>query len=357
MKDENLVLVGTCYGSVDNIKKNKKDKNISKKYLWKLPKTKIPQGIESGYFYGVDYYDRHCLTISTQQGCFLSKLEKPCKFCITGQKKYLGQLSTKQILQQILFLIYDNKIMKNKKPIEVAYMGMGEPGFNYEEVAKSIEYSEKIFKKLNLESKRYIFATIGIPDSIIKLGKDISNGRFGEGKIRLHLSLHAHTDEMRNEIVPANKIYPIKDIIKSAKRYIREIEKIPSSDKKISVNYMMFNNFETDNGKKYTTINKESMDALAGLFNDTKHFRPILCEFNESWTKNKPVSYKKALELKKYLEEKGYDAKIFGSFGHNINLACGQLSGDLNQKNLCKATKEQKKITLEINKIIAKELK
>jgi adenine C2-methylase RlmN of 23S rRNA A2503 and tRNA A37 len=162
---------------------------------------------------------------------------------------------------------------------------------------------------------------------------------------------------MRNEIVPANKIYPIKEIIKATRTYIKEIENIPSADKKVSINYMMFNNFESSEGKKYTTINKESMEDLANLLKDTKHFRPILCEFNESWSKNEPVTYKRALELKKYLEKIGYDTKIFGSFGHNIKLACGQLSGNLNQTNLIKPGKKQKDILLKVKKIIGEELK
>ena len=351
MKDKLLVLIGKCQGSTSNIKKKDEERDSSIKYVWNVSRNKLQQGVESGYFFGIDYSDRHCLTLSTQQGCFLAKLGKPCKFCITGKQKYLGQLNAKQIIQQALYLIFDNNLQHDDKPIEIAYMGMGEPGFNYEEVAKSIEHLEMILPKLGLKSKRYIFATIGVPNSIVQLGKDISSRRFGNAKIRLHLSLHSHTNKMRNEIVPANKIFSIKEIINSVRKYIKEIEKIPDSDKKISVNYMMFNNFEPRKGKKYTTINKESIEKLSNLLNDTKHFRPVLCEFNESWTKNDPVSYKEALKLKQILVKKGYDTKIFGSFGHSVKLACGQLSGKLNQKGLFKP-KNSRRIMQKVKKII-----
>jgi 23S rRNA (adenine2503-C2)-methyltransferase len=352
MKDNLLILVGKCGGSTSNIKKKNEKGNISIKYVWKVPGIKLNQGVESGYFFGMDYHDRHCLTISTQQGCFLAKLSKPCTFCVTGRQKYLGQLTAKQIVQQILYMILDNNLQKDNKPIEIAYMGMGEPGFNYEDVAKSIESLEKILPKLKLKSKRYIFATVGVPSAIIQLGKDISSKRFGNAKIRLHFSLHAHTDEMRNEIVPINKQFPIKKVFSSIRKYIKEIEKVPDSDKKISINYMLFNNFEPKSGKKYTT-NKKSIEALSNLLNDPKHFRPVLCEFNNSSNENDMVSYKKALELKRILVNKGYDTKIFGSFGHNIKLACGQLSGRLDQLTLIK----KEKIMSIVKRIIKEELK
>jgi len=349
-----LKLVGKCLGNTSNIKKENEEGDISIKYLWKFLNQK--QGVESGYFFGIDYNDRHCITVSTQQGCLLSKMNLPCKCCITGQQKYLGQLNAIQILQQVLFLTLSNNVSKKGGLVEVAFMGMGEPGLNYEEVAKSIELIEKILPKLKMQAIRYIFSTIGIPNILKKLGKDISSGRFGTAKIRLHLSLHSHTNKMRNEIVPANVRYPITNIFRSIRRYINEIEKVPWSDKKISINYMMFNNFEPRKGIKFTTINKKSIIELSRLLNDPEHFRPVLCEFNESWTKNDPVKYSTAVKLKDYLISKGYDTKIFGSFGHSVKLACGQLSGKLDQKDLKRPTKTDLNLLREINQIIKNEI-
>lgn len=351
----NLKFIGKCEGSVLNIKNKNKKEDISIKYLWEVLNKN--QGIESGYFFGIDYRDRHCITVSTQQGCLLSKINLPCKFCITGQQKFFGQLNAKQILQQVLFLALSNKVSKKGGRIEVAFMGMGEPGLNYEEVAKSIEYLESFLPKLKMQAIRYIFSTIGIPNILEKLGKDISSGRFGTAKIRLHLSLHSHTNKMRDEIVPINTKYPISQIFKSIRKYIKEIEKVPWSDKKISINYMMFNNFESKEGTKFTTINKKSMKELSELLNDPKHFRPVLCEFNESWTKNDPVNYSTALELKRYLTSKNYDTKIFGSFGHTVKLACGQLSGKLDQKNMKKPTVNDIRLIKKIDKIIENGIK
>ncbi|MBI2667230.1 hypothetical protein HYX17_00495 [Candidatus Woesearchaeota archaeon] len=287
--------------------------------------------MESGYFVGIDYEDRHSVTVSTQQGCSWTKVSKQCTFCETGQQDYLGQLSGEQIVQQGLVMALDNGTPEKTGQLEVAFMGMGEPAANYNEVARSIEGFEVILPNFKMNSIRYIFSTSGVPQKIIQLGKDLYEGRFGNAKIRLHVSLHAHTDEQRNEIVPINKNFPIADLMSSIREYSRYVDMVENADKLVSINYMLFNNYKSRPGVSFTNITPQSIEELANLLNDPLHFRPVLCEFNECSTPNDSVSFSQAEELKRILEKKGYKTKIFGSFGHSANLACGQLVGTIDE--------------------------
>ena len=333
-----LKLVDKVNGSVDNINQDHDEKDTSLKYLWEvadapLRKDGKRQGVESGYFVGIDYEGRHSVTVSTQQGCSWTKLNKACTFCRTGLQDYLGQLSGEQIVQQGLAIAIDNGTPKKTGQLEVAFMGMGEPAANYNQVARSIEGFEVLLPKLDMKSIRYIFSTSGVPSKLVQLGKDLYNGRFGQAKIRLHVSLHAHKDEQRNEIVPINRDFPIAELMRAIREYISHIDKIKGSDKLVSINYMLFNNYQPRSGISFTNVTSQSIDELEELLNDPLHFRPVLCEFNEAHTPNDPVSLEQAEKLKKRLEKKGYQTKVFGSFGHSVKLACGQLAGIINESH------------------------
>ena len=150
--------------------------------------------------------NRRTLCVSSQAGCALQ-----CTFCATGAQGFDQDLSSDEIIGQMWLANFTN----NKPITNVVFMGMGEPLLNYDAVIESA----KIMKHQNsygLSRKRITISTSGIVPKINKLSRDID--------VSLAISLHAPDDKLRDEIVPINKKYPIKQLIKACKDYLSHFE-------------------------------------------------------------------------------------------------------------------------------------
>ena len=148
---------------------------------------------------------RNTLCISSQAGCALQ-----CTFCATGAQGFDSNLTSSEIIGQLWLA---NNFSTNKRKItNVVFMGMGEPLLNYENVVESAQ----IMKDQNaygLSRKRITISTSGIVPQILNLPNDID--------VSLAISLHAPNDDLRNEIVPINNKYPLKELISSCKTYLK----------------------------------------------------------------------------------------------------------------------------------------
>ena len=153
--------------------------------------------------------DRGALCISSQVGCTLN-----CSFCHTGTQKLVRNLNAAEIVGQMMVArdSYNewptptcNRMLSN-----VVMMGMGEPLYNFDNVAKAL----KIIMDgdgISISKRRITLSTAGVVPMMARAGKELG--------VNLAVSLHACTDELRDTLVPINRKYPIKDLLAACRAY------------------------------------------------------------------------------------------------------------------------------------------
>ncbi|MFW5888381.1 MAG: 23S rRNA (adenine(2503)-C(2))-methyltransferase RlmN [Patescibacteria group bacterium] len=243
---------------------------------------------------------RNTVCVSTQVGCSMG-----CKFCATGRAGFKRNLSYTEIVQQVLFF---ERYLKEKeqKVTNVVFMGMGEPMLNYEQVMRAIKFlNDKDF--FNIGSRKISVSTVGIPECIKKLYKE-------NIQVNLAVSLNAASDTLRNSIMPINKRYDIKRLLKAVSAYI------DATGRKVMIEYVML----ADVNDSQAQANK-----LADLLKKElgKNFMVNLIEFNP--TLGYIGSSAGRIErFKDILEKKGIKTVQRYKFGRDIKAACGQLAGE-----------------------------
>lgn len=244
--------------------------------------------------------DRERMTacVSSQVGCSLT-----CKFCATGFLKLRRNLDAAEIFDQVVYINQLAKTHFGKQLTNIVYMGMGEPLLNYKNVLQS---AERITAPdgLGMSSKRITVSTAGIAKMIRKLADDQTN-------FNLAISLHAATDEKRNEIMPINESNALPELT-AALRYYYDKLKRP-----VTYEYILFRNFN---------------DSLDDAKNLVKFCRQIpskvnIIEYNSVEGVDFISSDKDRLtDFHAYLEQNGVSATIRRSRGKDIDAACGQLA-------------------------------
>ncbi|MBG7629698.1 MAG: 23S rRNA (adenine(2503)-C(2))-methyltransferase RlmN, partial [Bacteroidetes bacterium] len=149
--------------------------------------------------------------VSSQVGCSLD-----CRFCATARLKKMRNLNPDEIYDQVAAINKESLLYHNRKLSNIVFMGMGEPLMNYNNVLKSIE---KITSPegLGMSPKRITVSTSGLPKMIKKLADD-------EVKFNLAVSLHSAIDEVRSEIMPFSKSFPLKDLKESLEYWYEKTE-------------------------------------------------------------------------------------------------------------------------------------
>jgi 23S rRNA (adenine2503-C2)-methyltransferase len=152
---------------------------------------------------------RGTLCVSSQVGCTLT-----CKFCHTGTQLLVRNLEASEIVAQLMHskdMLEDWPSTKENRAItNIVLMGMGEPLFNYDNVAKSL----KIIMDpdgLAVSKRKITLSTSGVVPMIEKCGSELG--------VNLAISLHAVNDELRDHLVPLNKKYPIKELLDACRNY------------------------------------------------------------------------------------------------------------------------------------------
>jgi 23S rRNA (adenine2503-C2)-methyltransferase len=153
--------------------------------------------------------DRGTLCISSQVGCTLT-----CSFCHTGTQKLVRNLTVDEICGQVLLAMDELADWPAGKPdrrlTNIVLMGMGEPLFNYENVAEAMRII-MCGEGVALSKRRITLSTSGVVPEIKRCGDDLG--------VNLAISLHAVRDELRNELVPINRKYPLADLIEACRNY------------------------------------------------------------------------------------------------------------------------------------------
>jgi 23S rRNA (adenine2503-C2)-methyltransferase len=267
--------------------------------------------------------ERGTLCVSSQIGCALD-----CSFCATGKQGFNRDLTAAEIIGQLWIAAdsFDQFKPKAKRRVtNVVMMGMGEPLMNFDNVvdAMGIMLEDNAY---GLSKRRVTLSTAGVVPQLDKLA-DVSD-------VSLAISLHAPNDELRNQLVPINRKYPLAQFIQSAKNYI---EKMPDNRRKVTVEYTLMDQ-----------VNDRSVHAheLVELLKD------LPCKINLIPFNSFPGSGYKTVtntalnRFRDILIAGGYTVMVRTTRGDDIAAACGQLAGEVNDR-----TKRQARYKKRLNEI------
>ncbi|APT75715.1 50S rRNA methyltransferase [Marinitoga sp. 1137] len=267
-----------------DIQRSKKDKTT--KFLWKLEDGRT---IESVLLF---YPNRVSACISSQVGCALK-----CKFCSTGASGFERDLSTGEIIAQVLAI----EKLENVNINNIVLMGMGEPLLNYDNVIKAIRnWNNKKMK--NLGARHITISTAGIADKIEELADF-------ELDIRLSISLHAVSNYQRDQIMPINSKYPIEQVLQAAKIYQQKTKN------RVTIEYIAIKGFNDT---------EEDAIKLAEILKGLKVMVNII-PVNPNPAGFERPSKKFLTNFVKKLKENGIEATLRIEKGTDIDAACGQL--------------------------------
>ena len=264
--------------------------------------------------------DRATLCVSSQVGCALE-----CTFCSTGQQGFNRNLKVSEIIGQVWRV---NKLLgpfgeTNVKAVtNVVMMGMGEPLLNVKNVVPAMELMMEDFG-FGLSKRRVTLSTSGVVPALDKLVDQID--------VALAISLHAPTNELRDEIVPINKKYPIEEFLASSRRYVERSK----AQTKVTVEYVMLDhiNDSTDQAHQLAKVLKDTPSKINLI-----PFNPFPgSDYGRS-------SNSRIDRFSKVLMDYGYTVIVRKTRGDDIDAACGQLVGDVvdRTKRLIKRQQKQK---------------
>ena len=231
---------------------------------------------------------RRSLCLSSQSGCPLT-----CTFCATGQMRFGRNLTPSEILDQALHF-------RRIEPVDHAvFMGMGEPMLNLDSVLEAA----RSLPDVGITWRRTTISTVGWLPGLTRFIDEV------EEPIRLALSLHAATDELRSELMPVNERYPLADVLAECERYFK------LRRRKVFVEYVML---------RGVNDRVEQARSLADLL-DPKVFKVNLIPYNPTGMYD--GSSRKAIDAFKHvLDRARLPATVRLTRGRDIAAACGQLA-------------------------------
>ena len=235
------------------------------------------------------YPDRVTVCVSTQAGCAMG-----CPFCATGQGGFKRHLRSGEIVEQVAWA------MRERPVTHVVFMGMGEPLANYDQTMAAVR---RLKDEVGLSARRLTVSTVGIVPGIRKLAE--------EGiPVNLAVSLHAANDELRDELVPINRRYPLALLAEACAAYVAR------TGRRLSIEWAVIGG-----------VNDRASDAqeLAAFV------RPLgahvnLIPLNETDGYRSP-GRPRAAEFRARLRQLGVNATVRITRGAEIAAACGQLAG------------------------------
>ena len=241
----------------------------------------------------MSYHHGYSICVSSQIGCKMG-----CKFCASTGINFIRNLSSGEIVEQILAVEQDTGIRISN----VVFMGIGEPLDNYDNVINAIHIINNQ-KGLSIGARHISISTSGLVPKIYKLAEE-------NIPCTLSISLHATTNEKRSEMMPVNNSYPIEELIDACKYYLEK------TNRRISFEYALAKD------------NNDNIEDAKGLI---KLLKGMLCHVNlipinkienGKFTKS---SNENIIKFRDYLNEHGIVATIRRELGSDIEAACGQL--------------------------------
>jgi 23S rRNA (adenine2503-C2)-methyltransferase len=240
---------------------------------------------------------RNTLCISSQAGCAMG-----CEFCLTGTFRLTRNLTTAEIINQVMAVRREFDIRN------IVMMGMGEPLHNLDNVIPAIQIMID-GNGLQFSNRRVTVSTCGLVPEMERLGREVPT-------VNLAVSLNATTDELRDRIMPVNRRYPLRDLLKACKEF-----PLPGR-RKVTFEYVML-------GGQNDTL--EDAKRLLRLTSDIPN-KVNLIPFNEHEGCDFKAPSRAAVDaFHKYLIDRHVTVITRDSRGGDISAACGQLKGRLNK--------------------------
>ncbi|MDH6264187.1 23S rRNA (adenine(2503)-C(2))-methyltransferase RlmN [Bradyrhizobium sp. BR13661] len=277
----------------------------TRKWLLRLPSgDNVERAHEVECVY-IPETDRGTLCVSSQVGCTLN-----CSFCHTGTQRLVRNLTAGEIVGQIMVARdrlndWADREDGTRRVTNVVMMGMGEPLYNFDAVRDALLIVGDN-EGIGISRRRITLSTSGVVPNIVRAGEEIG--------VMLAISLHAVRDELRNELVPLNRKYPIKELLQACRDYPGA-----SNARRITFEYVMLKgvNDSLDDAKLLVKL-------LKGI-----HAKINLIPFNP-WpgTAYECSDWDQIEKFSEYIFNAGYSSPVRTPRGRDILAACGQLKSE-----------------------------
>lgn len=310
-KDYRAMLAETFVIELPEVMTRQVSEDGTRKYL-----VRIAGGHEVEVVY-IPETDRGTLCISSQVGCTLT-----CSFCHTGTQKLVRNLTTAEIVGQVMLARDDlgewpvpgapkdeTRLLSN-----VVLMGMGEPLYNFENVRDAMKIAMDP-EGISLSRRRITLSTSGVVPEIARTAQEIG--------CQLAISFHATTDEVRDRLVPINKRWPLVDLLDA----LRDYPKVSNSER-ITFEYVMLDGVNDSDEDALRLI--KLIEGIPAKIN--------LIPFNE-WP-GAPYKRSSNNRIRKFADiiyQAGYASPIRKPRGEDIMAACGQLKSATERARKSKA--------------------
>ncbi|OGH83148.1 MAG: 23S rRNA (adenine(2503)-C(2))-methyltransferase [Candidatus Magasanikbacteria bacterium RIFOXYC2_FULL_40_16] len=248
--------------------------------------------------------DRNTVCVSSQVGCALG-----CKFCATGKMGFKRNLTASEIISQVLFFTrYLKQNHPNSRISNIVFMGMGEPFLNYDNVMEAVKIINDP-ECFNIGARHISISTSGIVEGINKFAKESL-------QLNLAISLHAPNDQLRAQLMPIDRKYPLEEVMEAVEKYVE------NKSRQVMFEYLMIENI--NDGEKEARELAELMRHPLYVVN--------LIRYNPTGV-FKPSPASRMIKFKNTLLRAGVKTTQRQGFGTDINAACGQLAGKKKQNN------------------------
>jgi 23S rRNA (adenine2503-C2)-methyltransferase len=239
--------------------------------------------------------NRATACVSTQVGCKFA-----CLFCASGIGSFKRNLTAAEILEQVLYLKYNSQ---SKNLTHLVFMGIGEPLDNYDNVLKAIRIINSK-EGLGLGARRMTISSCGVIAGIKRLSEE-------RLQVELSISLHSADDKTRSLLVPANKKYPLNELIAACREYIKK------TNRQITLEYVLIKDINSG---------LPSAQELTKLCKILKTCKVNLIPANPVKEKNiQPPNKLEILLFRDRLLKSGINATLRRPRGEDIQASCGQL--------------------------------
>ena len=263
------------------------------KYLFELSDGNKIEAVLMNHDYG------NSLCVSTQVGCNMG-----CAFCESGRLRKVRNLEVHEMVSQILVI---EEIQKNRIS-HVVLMGIGEPFDNYDNVMKFIDIINSDYG-IAIGARHITVSTCGIVPKIEEFTRE-------KRQVNLAISLHAPNDTIRNKIMKINKVYPLKEVMRVVKDYLKV------NNRKVTFEYIMLKGVN-DSDECALELSKllKGMTAYVNLipYNETSHI-----EF-------KKTDRDKIMHFYDILKKNKINVTVRKEFGSEVSAACGQLRSNFEE--------------------------
>lgn len=277
----------------------------TRKWLLRLPSGDNVQKAHEVECVYIPETDRGTLCVSSQVGCTLN-----CSFCHTGTQRLVRNLTAGEIVGQVMVARdrmndWADREDGTRRVTNIVMMGMGEPLYNFDAVRDALLIVGDN-EGIGISRRRITLSTSGVVPNIVRAGEEIG--------VMLAISLHAVRDELRNELVPLNRKYPIAELLQACRDYPGA-----SNARRITFEYVMLKgvNDSLDDAKLLVKL-------LKGV-----HAKINLIPFNP-WpgTAYECSDWDQIEKFSEYIFNAGYSSPVRTPRGRDILAACGQLKSE-----------------------------